>query len=187
MNKPIELETKRLILRQWKDSDFPVFSKMNADPLVMQYYPNTLTEDESNVMASKLKELIDVRTWGFWAVETKDEKQFIGFVGLHKPTYDLPVTPCVEIGWRLGRKHWGKGYATEAANEALKYAFENLKLQEVYSFTSVINKASWSVMERLGMKNEEKNFSHPIVSEDSPLSEHVLYKITKEIWSENRV
>jgi len=183
MNEPIRLETNRLRLRQWRDSDFTIFAEMNADFIVMEYYPKTLSEEESNTMAIKLKELIFERSWGFWAVETKKENEFIGFVGLHKPTYDLPVTPCVEIGWRLGKKHWGKGYATEAGLEALRFAFEELKLKEVYSFTSVSNKPSWSVMERLNMKNLEENFEHPILPKNHPLREHVLYKITEVQWN----
>jgi len=187
MSKSIQLETERLKLRQWKDSDFPIFSEMNADPIVMKYYPNTLSEDESNTLANKCRELISKQSWGFWAVETKKEKEFIGFVGLHKPTYDLPFTPCVEIGWRLGKKYWGKGYATEAALEALKFAFEELKLNEVYSFASVSNTQSWAVMERLNMRNLEKNFEHPIIPEKHPLREHVLYKITAEQWNNRLV
>lgn len=182
-SESIMLETERLILRQWKESDFPVFSRINADPAVMAYYPHTLNEDESNALAHKIKELISEQSWGFWAVETKKEKEFIGFVGLHKPTYDLPVTPCVEIGWRLGKKYWGKGYATEAAFEALKFAFETLKLNEVYSFTSVVNVPSRKVMERLTMQNLEYNFEHPIIPENHPLREHVLYRITAEQWN----
>ncbi len=182
MSIDIELETNRLRLRQWRDTDLPIFAEMNADSTVMEYYPKTLSEDESNTMANKLKELISEQSWGFWAVEIKEKNEFIGFVGLHKPTYDLPVTPCVEIGWRLGKKHWGKGYATEAAQEALRFAFVELKLKKVYSFTSVLNKPSWSVMERLHMINLEENFEHPILPENHPLCEHVLYKITAEQW-----
>lgn len=187
MSKSIQLETERLKLRQWKNSDFPAFSEINADPVVMKYFPNTLSEDESNAIANKCKDLISKRSWGFWAVEIKEEKEFIGFVGLHKTSYDLPFTPCVEIGWRLGKKYWGKGYATEAAFEALKFAFEELKLSEVYSFTSVSNMQSWSVMERLNMQNLKKNFEHPMVPERHPLREHVLYKITAEQWNNKLV
>ncbi len=187
MKKVIELETERLKLRQWNDSDFPIFSRINADASVMEYYPSILSEAESNGMATKLRDLISERSWGFWAVETKKGKEFIGFVGLHKPTYDLPVKSCVEIGWRLSRKHWGKGYATEAANECLRFAFEELMLSDIYSFTSVTNKKSWSVMERLGMKDMEENFEHPIIPEGHPLREHVLYKISADQFSTNAV
>ena len=183
MKAIVELETERLKLRQWKERDLPLFAEINADPDVMEYYPSALNEAESNSMANKLKQLISERSWGFWAVETKKEKQFIGFVGLHKPAYDLPVTPCVEVGWRLEKEYWGKGYATEAARESLRFAFEELKLNEVYSFASVSNKRSWSVMKRLNMVNTGYNFEHPIIPKNHPLREHVLYKITAEDWA----
>ncbi len=182
MNKIIELRTDRLKLRQWKESDLPPFAEMNADPIVMEYYPSTLSEAESNSMANKLKDLILERSWGFWAVETTQEKKFIGFVGLHKPAYDLPVTPCIEVGWRLSKDYWGNGYATEAARESLRFAFEELGLSEVYSFTSVSNERSRFVMARLKMINTENNFEHPIIPMGHPLREHALYKITAKQW-----
>ncbi|MCU7873804.1 MAG: GNAT family N-acetyltransferase [Candidatus Thiodiazotropha sp. (ex Lucinoma borealis)] len=187
MAEVIELKTNRLKLRQWKESDLLPFAKMNADPAVMEYYPSILSEDESNEMAKILKGYISDRCWGFWAVEIIEEKKFIGFVGLHKPTYDLPVKNCVEVGWRLGREYWGKGYATEAAKESLRFAFEELDLTEVYSFASVSNKKSWSVMERINMVNTGNNFEHPIIPEGHHLREHVLYKITKKQWNNNYV
>ncbi len=182
MNKIVELRTNRLLLRQWQQADYREFAKMNTDPRVMQYYPNILSEDESDNMAQKIESLIAEKSWGFWAVELIVEKKFIGFVGLHKPTYDLPVSPCIEIGWRLASEYWGKGYATEAAMESLKFAFEELDLDEVYSFASVANEKSWAVMQRLGMKNMNLNFKHPIIPEHHVLSEHVLYRITSKEW-----
>ena len=182
VNKIIQLQTDRLILRQWQDDDLKAFARMCADPDVMKFYPNTLTNEESNVMANKIRGLIDEQSWGLWAVELKDKDCFIGFVGLHKPHYELPITPCVEVGWRLSKEYWGKGYATEAARESLKFAFNQLELNEVYSFASVSNNKSWRVMERLGMSNTGNNFEHPDIPEGQPLREHVLYKITKAQW-----
>ncbi|OUS29048.1 GNAT family N-acetyltransferase [Gammaproteobacteria bacterium 45_16_T64] len=179
----MELCTDRLLLRQWKDDDFAVFAKMNADPQVMEYYPETLGTEASNAMAQKIQGLLSERSWGFWAVETLKDHQFIGFVGLHKPSYDLPVTPCVEIGWRLGKEFWGNGYATEAGSECLRFAFDELDLNEVFSFTSITNTKSSAVMERLGMINTQENFEHPIIPENHPLREHVLFKITQAQWS----
>lgn len=184
MENIIELKTERLLLRQWQLDDYPLFAKMNADPIVMEFYPELLNSDASNLMASKLESLIADRSWGLWAVELLDQSQFIGFVGLHEPHYDLPMTPCVEIGWRLSKDSWGKGYATEAAKAALDFAFQRLELEEVYSFTSVVNFKSEAVMKRLGMKNLLKNFNHPIVPVGHNLSEHVLYKMTKEQWKD---
>ena len=182
MTKIIELKTERLRLRQWRQEDFPAFAMLNADPEVMEFYPERLNKEESNEMAKRFEALIVYRGWGFWVVEKLDEKAFMGFVGLHEPTYDLPVTPCVEIGWRLAKEYWGYGYASEAANASLEVAFEKLNLPEVYSFTSVLNKKSRTVMERLGMVDMKQNFEHPMIPEDSPLREHVLYKIDKKNW-----
>ncbi|WP_163834311.1 GNAT family N-acetyltransferase [Spartinivicinus ruber] len=179
----VTLKTERLILRQWQLADYRPFAAINADPVVMEYYPSCLPTTESDALADKLMSLIAKRGWGFWAVELISTKQFIGFVGLHQPEAELPFTPCVEIGWRLAKAHWGYGYATEAAQTALQFAFDKLGLNEVVSFTSCLNERSQAVMQRLGMANTEQDFEHPSVPIESPLREHVLYKITKLQWS----
>ncbi|BCE02274.1 GNAT family N-acetyltransferase [Marinicellulosiphila megalodicopiae] len=172
-----ELKTKRLLLRQWKQSDLKTFASINADPDVMEFYPDIQSEQQSNEMAKYFQNLIEINGWGFWAVERLSDQQFIGFVGLHEPIFDLPVTPCVEIGWRLAKNAWGKGFATEAAKACLEFAFNELNLQNVYSFTSVGNKASISVMQKIGMTNMNANFDHPIIPKGHKLSEHVIYKL----------
>lgn len=179
MIKIANLETERLIMRQWSESDRVVFARLNADADVMAFLPAVLNKSESDTLADRIEALIDGRGWGLWALELKQSQQFIGFVGLHEPTYELPVTPCVEIGWRLAREYWGKGYATEAANVALEFAFKTLALNEVYSFTSVINKRSSAVMQRLNMLDTGKNFVHPMLADNNVLREHVLYKIDR--------
>jgi RimJ/RimL family protein N-acetyltransferase len=181
-----ELETDRLFLRQWQDTDLAIFSKLNSDPEVMAYFPSVLSREESDALSHNFKALIAQRGWGFWAVELKRVKAFIGFVGLHEPKAALPFSPCVEIGWRLHRDHWGKGYATQAAAEVLRYAFEILELNEIVSFTTVSNIRSRSVMERMGMTNTGRNFNHPDIPVSDPLSEHVLYKISKSQWLSKR-
>ncbi|NOZ54860.1 MAG: GNAT family N-acetyltransferase [Gammaproteobacteria bacterium] len=178
----VELETERLILKQWKDSDYRVFTGMSSDPEVMRYYPSLMSRSESNEMADKIRSLISDKGWGFWAVEEKDDNKFIGFVGLHEPVPELSFSPCVEIGWRIRKEKWGKGFATEAAKEALNFAFEVLKLDKVYSFSTVKNQKSRAVMERLGMINTHKNFEHPEIPTDSPLRDHVLYEVRREQW-----
>lgn len=179
-----ELQTERLTLRQWKQRDYEFFAKINADPAVMRFYPATLSESESNSLALKIETLIRERGWGLWAVELGHNNRFIGFVGLHKPELELPFNPCVEIGWRLSREHWGNGYATEAGHAALRFAFEELSLSEVLSFASVKNARSLSVMKRLGMVNTRRNFDHPSIPVGNPHREHVLYQITKERWND---
>ena len=182
MTNITSLETDRLVLRQWQKSDLPHFADINADPEVMEFFPKKLSKIESDGMANKIIDLIYDQGWGLWAVEEKSSNQFIGFVGLHKPTANLPCTPCVEIGWRLEKNAWGKGYATEAAKVALKFAFEKLKLAEVFAFTSITNKKSYRVMQRIGMTDMQQNFEHPIFPEGHPLIEHVLYKISLPQW-----
>lgn len=97
----------------------------------------------------------------------------------------MPVKPCVEVGWRLARKYWGNGYATEAGKASLEFAFNSLNLNEIYSFTSVANKKSQAVMERLDMVNTHSNFNHPSIPDESPYKEHLLYKIDKNSWLNN--
>jgi len=176
------LKTKRLILRQWKLSDFETFAILNADPEVMKYFPQTLSKQESDELAEKIQTFIAVNGWGLWVVELKSTGKFIGMVGLNKPKAELPPSPCVEIGWRLAKKYWSKRYATEAGKECIKFSFENLNLGEVVAFTTLNNVDSQAVMKRLGMTNTYRNFMHPHIEKSNPLCEHVLYSITKQQW-----
>ena len=179
---PIELHTPRLILRQWRASDYQPFAQLNGDPEVMRHFPATLSRPESNAMADTIRRLINKRGWGLWAVEVPERAPFIGFVGLHVPTPDLPCAPCVEIGWRLARAHWGHGYATEAAIGALVVGFEVLELDEIVSFTPTGNRRSRAVMERLGMRHDGECFEHPHMADDGRLRTHVLYRLTQQEW-----
>ncbi len=178
----VELETPRLRLRQWCDADLVPFAALCSDPRVMEFSPASLSREASGAMALRCQALIAERGWGLWAVEEKYSSEFIGFVGLHIPTAVLPFNPCVEIGWRLAAAYWGKGYATEAAQAALKFAFDTLQLQEVVSFTSVLNTRSQAVMQRLGLQLAG-TFQHPSIAPENPLAPHVWYRISK---SENR-
>lgn len=175
------MESERLILRQWQDSDLKPFADLNADPEVMRYFPNCLSRVESDALAKYLQQMITERGWGFWAVELKTTHQFIGFVGLNSQDAQsgIPHVPLVEIGWRLAHSYWGQGYATEAAKLVLNYAFNTLKLTEVYAFTALINQASQRVMQRLGMSNMHADFNHPKVEKGHVLERHCLYKISK--------
>ncbi|RRR99881.1 N-acetyltransferase [Aquabacterium soli] len=171
-----EIETGRLLLRQWRSCDFPAFAQMNADEEVMRFFPARLSEQESNAMAQRCSDLIEQRGWGFWAVQERSSHSFIGFIGLHVPTADLPFSPCVEIGWRLARHSWGKGLATEGASAVLAFAFNELSLPEVVAFTTLSNERSVRVMKRLGMQKDELTFQHPSLPEGHPMREHCLYR-----------
>ena len=95
---------------------------------------------------------------------------------MHGVTFDVDFAPAIEIGWRLIPEVWNKGYATEAALACLEYAKTVLKLKELYSFTSLPNKRSERVMQKIGMV-KTKEFDHPLVESGHPLLRHVLYKI----------
>lgn len=93
--------------------------------------------------------------------------------------------PIVEIGWRLSSQHWGKGYATEAAKAVLHYAFTELNLNEIISFTVVANLKSRHVMEKIGLRHSEADdFDHPGIEAGSHLRRHVLYRLTREIYKQ---
>jgi len=173
----IESETERLRLRQWLPADREPFAALNSDSRVMEFFPSLLTRAESDAMADRCQSLIEERGWGFWAAECKAPREFIGFVGLHTPSAELPFSPCVEVGWRLAFQHWGKGFATEAASEALRVGFQLLHLREIVSFTTLGNRRSRAVMERLGMR-ESGTFEHPHVPESSGLRQHCLYRLS---------
>jgi RimJ/RimL family protein N-acetyltransferase len=181
-SKGSKLETDRLVLRQWRDDDYAIFAKINDDPRVMRYFPERLSRVDSDAMADRCRHLIAVRGWGFWALELKRNGDFIGILGLNQPRYRLPCSPCTEIGWRLAYEYWGKGYATEAGMRALGFAFLTLLLDEVVAFATIDNMRSRAVMERLGMINTHRNFQHPALAPGHPLSEHVLYSISKQAW-----
>ena len=177
-----ELTTERLLLRQWRDDDLALFAELNGDPEVMRYFPAQLTRAQSDAFASYVRATIDRQGWGLWAVQVTGGAPFIGFVGLNRPTFKAHFTPTVEVGWRLARPHWGRGYATEAATAALTFAFEELNTPEVVSFTATVNERSLKVMRRLGMTHDPADdFDHPGVG-DGPLRRHALYRITRERW-----
>lgn len=180
---PIEFETPRLRLRVWRDADREPFAALNADPVVMAYFPSVIDRATSDAGIDAWRAQFAEQGWSDWAVEVKGGAPFIGFVGLTVPRRVLPFSPCVEIGWRLARAHWGRGYATEAATGALRVGFERLGLAEIVSFTTLANARSRAVMERIGMHDAHADFEHPGVPEGHGLRPHCLYRITRDAWA----
>jgi RimJ/RimL family protein N-acetyltransferase len=185
--KPDHLETARLLLRGWREEDVKPFAGMNADPNVMEHFPSRLTLDETKLFVDRIVNQFAERNFGLWAVELKSSCEFIGFVGLLVPTFDAHFTPCVEVGWRIAKEHWGSGYAPEAALEAMRDGFERIELDEIVSMTATTNKKSIRVMEKIGMlRNPEDDFDHPRLPDDHLLRRHVLYRLSKAQWSRQR-
>jgi ribosomal-protein-alanine N-acetyltransferase len=164
------ITTERLVLRRWRASDREPFAALNADPVVMEHFPAPLSREESDAFVDRIEGHFDEHGYGLWAVERAGT--FLGFTGLAW-AQGLPMSPCLEVGWRLAQEGWGHGYATEAARAALEVGLE--QVESVVSFTAVTNERSWRVMERLGMRRESE-FDHPRVPDGNPLKRHYLYR-----------
>lgn len=182
------IRTDRLLLRRWRDGDRAPFAALNADPVVREHYPGTLSREASDAFVDLIEAAWNERGWGQWAVEVPGVAPFIGYVGLW-PADFVTGAPMVEVGWRLAREHWGNGYATEAAREALRFGFDDLGLDEIVSFTVPQNRRSIAVMERIGlMRDTAGDFDHPRVDAVSYpyLVRHVFYRLTREGWESTR-
>ena len=166
-----ELRTDRLLLRRWRDGDRALFAAMNADPVVMEHFPATLSRAQSDALVDRIEAHFDEHGYGLWAVEV--DEAFVGFTGLVWQTYEASFTPALEVGWRLARSAWGHGYATEAATAALARGLQ--EVDSVVSTTALTNLRSQRVMQRLGM-HRELEFDHPRVPEGHPVRPHVLYR-----------
>lgn len=173
----IPIETPRLLIRRWRAGDQAPFAALNADPAAMRHFPAPLDRAESDAMIARLEAHAERRGFTFWAVEERAGGDFVGAVGLLAPGFQAHFTPCVEVGWRLAPRHWGKGYASEAAAACLDYGFGTLGLEEIVSFTVPANEPSWRVMQRIGMRRDEAgDFDHPALPEGHPLRRHLLYR-----------
>jgi RimJ/RimL family protein N-acetyltransferase len=176
-----ELRTARCRLRTWRDDDLEPFAALNADPRVMEHFPALLSRAETSQMIERIRAHFDEHGFGLWALEI--DGALAGAVGLNRPTYQAPFTPCVEVGWRLAHAFWGRGYATEAARAALAYGFEQLALDEIVSLTVPANQRSRHVMEKLGMRHAARDdFDHPLVPDGHRLKRHVLYRLAALDW-----
>ena len=177
----------RLRLRQWREEDLAPFAALNADPQVMEFFPKALSRAESDAVAGRIRDHFTRHGFGLWAVEAPGAADFVGFVGLAVPSFEAHFTPCVEIGWRLAREHWGHGYATEAATAALAFGFGDRALEEIVAFTVPANIPSRRVMGRLGMRRlPADDFEHPAIAAGHPLRSHVLYRLRRADWKPRR-
>jgi RimJ/RimL family protein N-acetyltransferase len=177
------LRTPRLLLRDWRDADREPFAVLNADPRVAEFLSGTLDRATSDALIERIRQGWAERGHGLWAVERREDGAFLGFVGLAAHSFEAAFTPCVEVGWRLGPAAWGHGYATEAAQAALRFGFEDLGLAGIVSFTVPANVKSRAVMERLGMtRDPADDFDHPRFPDGHRLRRHVLYRLAREEW-----
>ncbi|MFM2245156.1 MAG: hypothetical protein RL071_1230 [Pseudomonadota bacterium] len=187
------LRTPRLLLRPPTPHDLPALCVLNADPAVMRYFPAPMQPDEVEAMRQRIEDHFRRCGFGFWAVERTADAALIGLIGLAEVHFALRgrpwpppegARPAVEIGWRLIPSAWGQGYASEAAAEALRFGFEALDLDELFSFTVPMNTRSWGLMERLGLRRDPGgDFDHPRLPVGHPLRPHVLYRLGRADWT----
>lgn len=145
-----EVETPRLLLRQWRDEDVDALYEIYADPEVeRQLVP--MTYEQTRAQVERFRERWLVEDCSLWAVEERSTGRFVGRIGcMRAHEWPLAQSP-VEVGWTLSPDVWGQGYATEGARASLDWAWGHLAVDEVISFTRVTNTASRRVMHKLGM------------------------------------
>jgi len=171
------VQTERLVLRRWRDTDREPFWTMAQDDEVMRYLLPLPTRRDSDSVIDRMNLAQDRHGHCFWAAERKEDRRFIGFCGLMAPRAPLCET---EIGWRLDRSAWGQGYAREGAEAALAWAWRELRAKTIVAITVPANERSWGLMLRLGMtRDPADDFDHPAVPEGDPLRRHVLYRIAR--------
>jgi RimJ/RimL family protein N-acetyltransferase len=175
-----EIDTERLIMRGWRESDLAPWAAMNADPEVRRHLGRLLTFEQASAWVLNFQDDLDRHGFGFWALEVRVSGEFIGFTGLGAVDEVMPITG-VEIGWRLARPAWGHGYATEAALGALAYGFDTMGLPEIVAVTMARNLRSRAVMQRIGMTTDPaEDFDDPDVDE-GPLRRHVVYRKRRDL------
>lgn len=174
------IETPRLLLRPWRDSDFEPWAAMCADPRVMATLGPIKDRPAADAEGAKLAARLESNGYGWWIAEVKNGLPFIGIIALQDAPVDMPFAPAFEVGWRLIADAWGNGYATEGGRAALAFAFEELGRTEVVALTAKINVRSQRVMQRLGMSRDAAgDFENPRVAEGAALRPHVLYRIRR--------
>jgi RimJ/RimL family protein N-acetyltransferase len=173
-----QVRTDRLLMRRWRGSDREPFAALNADPEVMRYFPSTQDRAASDGLVDRIEQRFEEQGFGLWALEVVETGEFVGFTGLNPMPEGVPGEGGFEVGWRLARHAWRRGYATEAGRAALDVAFDGVGMAEVWSLTAVLNEPSQAVMRRLGMRLVAAA-DHPNVTEGHPIRPHVFYRVTR--------
>lgn len=179
------IKTPRLRLRHWVDSDIEPWVAMNGNPRVTEFFVTDYTREMSEQAAAIIRREVDELGYGWWVLEAPGVTPFAGSVCLRKVPFQAAFSPAYEVGWRLDPAYWGRGYATEGAQGAIDFAFQELGLDEVVAITATTNVRSQRVMQRLGMTHDpQDDFDHPIIDADHPLNRHLLYRIKAERQNE---
>ena len=177
-NTPYLFQSERLGFRNWTSDDLEEFAKLNADEDVMEYFPKTLSKSAVAALIEKLKSHFAQNGFTYYATELLDTNELIGMIGMAKQTYKTAYTPAIDIGWRLKKSAWGKGYATEGAKRCLDYAFNELNLTTLIAVCPINNRKSENVMKKIGMVKKGA-FDHPELVNQPTYERHVCYEIIR--------
>ena len=187
------LETERLILRDWRDEDWEPFFRHTNTPAVMRWLGGVLGEDHTRMTCDSARERLETyaRELGFtfWVVERKADGghlsgEILGFCGMKRANQPGGPQGDMEIGWRFREDSWGKGYAREAAQAAMKVGFEQFGAPHMIALTVEGNTGSWGLMKRLGMvRREDLDFPSDDFGAHGTI---IAYSITREAWEQGQ-
>jgi len=178
LDKSYIFKSERLGFRNWVASDKSKMIEINSDPKVMEFFPSIPTSQQTEDFIKRMQKQFLEKGFCYFAVDKLSDNKLIGFIGVSEQTFESEFTPCVDIGWRLSQKEWGKGFATEGAKKCLDFVFNDIGLQKIKSICPVINDKSERVMTKLGM-TKKMTFNHPLLTDYKPLEKCVLYEIEK--------
>ncbi|EAR00016.1 GNAT family N-acetyltransferase [Maribacter sp. HTCC2170] len=180
MEKEYLFKSERLGFRNWEENDLKELEIMNSDVEVMEHFPKTLAKKENKALFEKLRLHYKKHNHTYFATEILESGELIGFIGLVFQDYKTDFTPAVDIGWRLKKSAWGKGFATEGAKKCIDFGFNKLNLDKIIAICTVKNSKSENVMKKIGM-NKIGEFNHPKLKEFPDLEKCICYGINKNM------
>jgi RimJ/RimL family protein N-acetyltransferase len=173
------IETSRLSMRVWREEDVAELLRVTNTPRVMEHFGGVQPAETFDAAYARMRQSLADDGFCFWILERRQDGAILGICGLKRGTVE-PIMDEIEIGWRLREDCWGQGYAREAAEASLAWAWANLACAKIFAITVPGNARSWGLMERLGMRRRrDLDFAHPNFAADHPLSAHITYEIAR--------
>ncbi len=171
-------QSRRLGFRNWISNDADLLTEINNDDDVMEFFPFKPSKQDTLDFILRMQEMFAAKGFCYFAVDLLENNEFIGFIGLCEQTYLNELGSFVDIGWRLKKSIWNKGYATEGAKACLNFGFHQIDLEKIYSVAPEVNIKSELIMKKIGMQRI-KTFEHPKLLDDERLKNCVLYEILR--------
>ena len=187
----IFLETERFVLRRFTESDVDNLLDLDGDPEVMRFLTGGRPTPREEIQTGTLPRFIHYyerfTDFGFWAAVEKPTGEFLGWFEFHPPEGDDPEE--VELGYRLRRSAWGKGYATEGSRALIQKGFTELGVRRVFAWTMAVNTASRRVMEKSGLtlvRKFHEEWPDPIEGAERGEVEYALRKASWKLREAER-